>query len=323
MAGWTLPDKGEAANDVQSVLFQEYLEVLADGVDGRNCVLSGCAVTAQGTPDMTVAVAKGAVLSGGTLFAVTAGNVTISTADATNPRLDLIVVNSSGTKVARTGTAAAAPKPPARSADDVVIAVVYVPAGDTAIQSNQIVDMRALRTQGPIAIYRQTTVRTVNNTASAIELLNGGNGITIPNGLLLTGRKLRVHVGGNYLCNSGTPTVRIAILYGGTTMFSDISAASTADTDRTAFALDFQISAQANNDQTLTGNLSMGILAAKTAPTSGIGDAWSTASNVNAVSGSAAVDSDAADRVLSVQMTFSVAATANEVVVENATVEII
>lgn len=321
---WSLPDKGEGANDIQSILFQEYLDVLVAGINGIDCVLSGCAVTAQGTPDMTVAVAKGAVLTNGSLKAVAAGNVTISAADSTNPRIDLVVVNSSGTKAARTGTAAASPAPPARTANDVVLAVVYVPANDTAINTNQIVDMRVLRTQGPICIYKTTAAETTNTTNAAIEALNKANsGVTIPDGLFLAGKILRVRMGGNMLLNSGTPTVTIAIRYGGTTMFSDVSGASTGDTDRLAWFLDFDIVAQANNDQSLVGTLGMGIIAAKTAPTTGLGDAWSTAMNVGQVSGSAAVDSNAADRLLSVQVTFSVSNASDELVVESASVEIL
>ena len=42
---FTIPDKGEGDNDLQSILFQEYLEVLVAGIDGMNCVLSGLVVT--------------------------------------------------------------------------------------------------------------------------------------------------------------------------------------------------------------------------------------------------------------------------------------
>lgn len=319
-----LPDKGAGASDVQSILFGVYLKALWAAMDGVDCVLSGCAVTAQASPDMTVAVAKGSVLTAGVLKPVTAGNVTITAADSTNPRIDLVVVNSSGTKAARAGTAAANPAPPALTANDVLLAVVYVPANDTTISTNQISDLRCTRTQGPICIYKTTAAETTNTTASAIEALNKANsGVTIPSGLFLSGKILRVRLGGNMLINSGTPTVRVVIQYGGTVMFSDISGAATADTDRNPWFLDFDIVAQANNDQSLIGNLNMGILAAKTAPTTGLGDAWSTAENIGAVSGSAAVDSNAADRLLSVQITFSVSNAANELVVESASVELL
>lgn len=319
---WTIPDKGEGDNDLQSILFQEYLDVLVEGVSGRNCVLSGCAVT--GGADMTPEVTKGAVLANGALFAVPAGTVTITAADATNPRIDLVVVNASGALVVRAGTAASAPKPPARTANDVVLAAVYVPANDTSIETTKITDMRALREQGPICIYRQTVADTDNTTAAAVNLLNGaGSGLTIPSGLLLSGRALRVRIGGNYLINSGTPTVRFAVAYGGTTMFSDISGASTVGATRSAWWMNFDLVAQANADQTLNGLIAAGQIAARTAPTTGIGDAWSTAMNIAPMSGAAAVDSDAADRVLTVQLTFSISNALHEVVTEYATVELI
>lgn len=321
---WSIPDKGEGANDLQSILFQEYLDALVAGLSGVDCVLAGCAVTAQGSPDMTVAVAKGAVLTNGVLKPVTAGNATIGTADATNPRLDLVVVDSTGAKQVRAGTAAASPKPPARTANDVILAVVYVPASDTTIASNQITDLRVLRTQGPIVIYKQSTSTATNSTTSAIEVLNPSNsGVTIPNGLFLAGRMLRVHASGNFLSNSGTSTIRVVIAYGGTTMFSDISAASTNDTDRSPWSLDFVITAQGNADQDLGGVLAMGKTAAKTAPTTGIGDAWDTAAVIAPVGGSAAVDSDAADRLLSAQVTFNVSSASVELVVESAFVELL
>lgn len=324
---WTVPDKGEGDNDLQSVLFQEYLEVLVAGINGLDCVLSGCAVT--GGADMTPAVAKGAVLTNGVLKPVTAGDVTIGTADATNPRIDLIVVNSSGTKAVRAGTAAANPKPPARSANDVVLAAVYVPANDTTIGSSQITDLRVMRSQGPITIYKTVAAETTNNTSAAIEALNKANsGVTIPNGLFLSGRTIRVRMGGNMLVNSGTPTITLAVLYGGTTLFADASVASVADADRLAWFLTFDLVAQANNDQALSGALLLQPAdVARAAATTGIGDlAFANTSNrLGTVSfaGSAAVDSDAADRLLSVQITFNVANAANELVVESATVELV
>jgi len=105
-------------------------------------VVSGCAVTAQGTPNMTVAVAAGTVAVGGTQAAVTAGNVTITTANATNPRFDLIVANNAGALSAVAGTAAAAPVFPAIPANSVVLAAVRVPAGAASINTPKITDKR-------------------------------------------------------------------------------------------------------------------------------------------------------------------------------------
>lgn len=322
---FTVPDKGEGDNDIQSIWWQEQIEILHAGLSGVDCVLSGLAVT--GGADMTPAVAKGAVLTNRVLKAVPAADVTISAADGTNPRIDLIVVNSSGALAVRTGTAAAAPKPPARTANDVVIAMVYVPANDTAIATSQITDMR-VTPSFPVVIYRTTTAEVTNTTSAAIEALDKTNaGVDIPNGLFLAGRILRVQLGGNMLLNSGTGTVRLAILYGGTTMFSDISAASVADADRRAWRVEFLLVAQGNADQALTGHAQMqDPTLAQTAPTTGVGDVWGISAGgegPTAFAGSAAVDSDAADRTLSVQITFSVSNVAVELVVEGATVELL
>lgn len=306
---WTVPDKGEGFNDIQSILFQEYLDALVAGIAGTEVVLAGCAVTAQGSPNMTLAVAKGAVLAQGTLRAVTAGNVTIGAADATNPRIDLVVVDSSGVKQVRAGTAAAAPKPPARTAGDVALAAVYVPANDTTIENDKITSMRVVRGGGtggggaPLMLAKSTTAATISNASTEQVVYS----LSIPSGLFLAGQIIRVRIGGNYLSNSGTPTWTWRIKYGGTTMFQDVTAATAADVDRGAWYIEFEIAAQANNDQHLSGNVSFQTPGAKTAPAVGIGDLAVT-THVNApIAGAAAVDSDAADRLLEITVQMSVA----------------
>lgn len=314
---FTIPDKGEGQVNLQSVWYQEDIDIFIAGINGIDCVLSGGAVTAQASPDMTVAVAKAGVLTNGVLKAVAAANATITAADATNPRWDLVVIDSSGAIAVRAGTPAAAPKPPVRTANDVVLATVYVPATDTTIASNQIVDKRVIRQQGPITIAKVTSPVTFNNTNVIQTYLS----VTIPSGLFLAARILRVRCHGNYLMNSGSPTISLRLSYGGTTMFDDTSGAYTADVDRGAWRLDVEIAAQANNDQALVGTWNAGVLGAKTAPTTGFGDQGGSALGI--FGGSAAVDSDAADRTLTVQFTMSVANAANEIVMEYAVVELI
>lgn len=319
---FTIPDQSEGDSDIQSILFQEDLDILVAGIAGIDCVLSGLAVT--GGADMTPAVAKGAVLSNRAMFAVAAADVTITAADATNPRIDLIVVNSAGALAVRAGTAAAAPKPPVRTANDVVIAFVYVPANDTAIGTTQIIDKR-VSPSSPCVIHKVTTVRTVNTSAAQISFW--ATPPSIPDGLFLAGGILRVRIGGNLLLNSGTPTVRLEVAYGGTTMYSFISAAGVADADRRPYFLEFDLVAQANNDQSLHGHFQLNdLVAAAPTPTTGLGS-WqlntTTAEGPPSFAGSAAVNSDAANRTLNAFITFSVSNAANELVVEYATVELI
>lgn len=136
-------DNDESFDDNQSIWMQSDIDALVAGYAATG-VLAGCAVTAQGTPDMTVAVAAGEIVSSGAKALVTAGNVTISTAHATNPRIDLVTASSTGTKTHTAGTAAASPKAPDIPANHVLLAMVYVPAADTAIAANQITDKRVL-----------------------------------------------------------------------------------------------------------------------------------------------------------------------------------
>jgi hypothetical protein len=140
---FTIPNNDEAYNPNQSIWMQTDIDALVAGHRGEG-VISGCDVTAQGVPNMTVAVASGKVRVSQTIVPVTAGNVTISAANPTNPRIDLVVVNNAGTKSAVTGTAAANPKAPALPANSVLLAMVYVPASATSIPSNLITDKRVI-----------------------------------------------------------------------------------------------------------------------------------------------------------------------------------
>lgn len=215
MPGWTIPDKGVAPTNRQSIPFNEYFNVLLTGIAGVDHVISGCAVTAQGTPDMTVAVAAGVVCSNRGWFDVTAGNVTVTAADGSNPRIDLIVVNSSGTKACRAGTPAANPKPPARTANDVVLASIDVPTSDSDIDADQIDDKRVIRDPDPVFIRADAT-RTLPNDANENAVFNSpANGrITLPTGTYKISGNVRISsmsaTSGNALFDilgAGTATV--------------------------------------------------------------------------------------------------------------------
>jgi hypothetical protein len=140
--GFTIPDRDEAFSaDPQSVWMQTDIDALTRGIYDTG-VRTGCAVTAQGTPDMSVHVAAGTVVSGGTALSVTSGDVSIAASDPSNPRVDCVVVDSTGALQIRSGTAAAHPKAPEVSAGDVLLAMVLVPAGASAIISSYITDKR-------------------------------------------------------------------------------------------------------------------------------------------------------------------------------------
>ena len=140
---FTIPNQSDAGTSSQSEVDAVDFGILVAAYNGTG-VVTGGAVTAQGPPDMTVAVAAGAVLINGLHYTISAGNGTITTADSSNPRFDLITINTSGAIVVTAGTAASNPVFPAIPADDAVLAAVHVPAGDTAIATAQIVDKRVI-----------------------------------------------------------------------------------------------------------------------------------------------------------------------------------
>lgn len=142
---FTIPNLVDAGFAAQAQVDKVDVDILVAAHNG-NRVISGCAVTAQGLPDMTVAVASGSILVNSVTVAVSSGNVTITAANGTNPRFDLIVVDNTGTKSATAGTAAANPVFPSIPANSVVLAAVYVPANDTDIDANQIIDKRVIGT---------------------------------------------------------------------------------------------------------------------------------------------------------------------------------
>ena len=116
-----------------------------------NQVISGCGVTEQATPDLTVAVAAGSVLVSGSIKTVSSGNVDLSTEQAAlttgQARFVYVYVDSAGTVTKLAGTAATAGQqyPPVFSSlptSCVVLARVLLTEGDTAINTADIHEMR-------------------------------------------------------------------------------------------------------------------------------------------------------------------------------------
>lgn|GEM_PF-1384952 len=150
---FTIPNVSVAGFTDQAEPDSVDIDILTAGYAGTG-VATGCAVTAQGTPDMTVAVASGSVMVTNSKAAVSAGNVTITAAHATLPRKDIVVVDNVGNKSVSAGTPAAQPLKPTVPPQSAVLAEIYVPAADTAINANQITDKRVLLTAAIFTIER-------------------------------------------------------------------------------------------------------------------------------------------------------------------------
>lgn len=318
--GFTIRDDGEGLHSLQSNFYQEQLEVLLDGISGVTCVISGGVVGPQGSPNMTVTVSKAGVMSNGNLLAVAASaSLAVAPADATNPRLDLVVITSAGTLAVRTGTPAAAatpPKPPNRTANDVVLAILYIPAGLTGITANHITDQRVLRNH--VTLKKVTTPVAINTNATIQTLFT----LTVPDGMLLAGEIIRVTLGGSYV-SSVASTWTFTISFGGTTMFADVTVATTADTDRGAWRITFNLISQATSDQALNGEINFQTPGAKTAPASGVGDLAVVTSVTTPINGASAVNTDTGNRDLLVRVTHSVSNATVETLMEFATAELL
>lgn len=141
--GFTLPNSPSAAFRDQARIFEQTWQTLA-AASKNNGVVSGCAVTAQGSPNMTVHVAAGTIAYNGADVSVSAADATITAANASQPRIDLVSVNSAGTIIVTAGTPAAAGStlaptiPVTGSTPNVPLALVYVPAAATLINANDI-----------------------------------------------------------------------------------------------------------------------------------------------------------------------------------------
>lgn len=114
-------------------------------------VLTGCGVTAQSSPNMTVQVAAGNVVINGVTVPVTAVSSLTIGAASTYDRRDIVVVNSSGTVSITAGTPCATaawsrtvnalpPVKPAIPSNSTILAEIYVAASTTSIATTNIVD---------------------------------------------------------------------------------------------------------------------------------------------------------------------------------------
>jgi hypothetical protein len=108
MATFNVPNEASASYTDQAEIDSGDLKILAAGFNGSG-VISGCLVTAQGSPDDTVAVSSGSYRISGATKTYAGGNVNVlsgsanpdgstsSAANASYYRYDLIVVDSSST----------------------------------------------------------------------------------------------------------------------------------------------------------------------------------------------------------------------------------
>lgn len=144
-----IPNLADAAYPDQAGVDSGHFEQLRVAIR-RTGVVVGCAVTARSPAAALVDVAGGTIAVEGVNVAVAAQSVTVANGHAAMPRHDLIVVGDDGVAVVIAGGVATQTNLDGSSnaefapwADDqVLLAVVYVPALNTAVAANQITDAR-------------------------------------------------------------------------------------------------------------------------------------------------------------------------------------
>lgn len=177
---------------------------------------SECAVTGS-LAALQVTVADGVVHVNESRRQIRSQIVTLATADATNPRYDIIVAYDDGTVNDVTGTPAATPTVPSTPSNAALLAVVSVPATATVTAPNRVTDAR-VRT--PVAkdqlavAYPTATVGSESSDAISvtIQVTAGPNG-----GALL--RTVRLHcelLDGRGHAVDGSTAYRIALGASGT-----------------------------------------------------------------------------------------------------------
>ena len=129
-----IPDNDVAfAPNPQSQIFNSTLRALSAGIYNTG-VVTGCTPSQHAAgAAMSVDIGSGTVITGGLYKIYAGGTATIGAADMVLPRIDLIVVSSAGSLVVRIGITASAPKEPALSAGDALLAQVYIAPGATAL----------------------------------------------------------------------------------------------------------------------------------------------------------------------------------------------
>lgn len=228
----------------------------------------GLAVTQNGTPNMTVNVASGyAMVSGtedanqGTYVVHNDGtvNLSLTAADGTNPRIDLVVfrvqdqqysggTNSSSLAIIA-GTPAGSPSPPAAPANSIVLAQLSVPAGDTTITTGQITDMRPfLAGEGGVI-----PVLNASRRPASTEVLTGQRIKELDTGYYYEWN------GSKWLRERATVTLITAEARTTTTTYADVDAAKTLNSTGFLFPVEANSRYLFDIDFGIQANVSVGL----------------------------------------------------------------
>lgn len=169
----------------------------------------------------------------------------------------------------------------------------------------------------PSAPSVYTTLRDIANDATEQHIL-GTAGHTIPAGTLGASGLAVVNLFGDYLTNSGNPTLTVRVKLGATTLWADVTTALATSANRRAFRMMLRLAnLGATNSQAVSGEIR---IASSGAASAGAGDLAVVDGVSSSLFGVSAIDTTA-DALLAVTAQMSLANAANELRVYHASVE--
>jgi hypothetical protein len=168
-------------------------------------IISGCTPSISG---LTVTVGAGIVhLADGTRKELSAMNVTLDSADASNPRIDLVYINADGVVAKVTGTAEATPSAPSVPANGVSVAQVSVEANAV---TGTVVDSRGMLARwynaGIVNVkdYGAVGDGVTNNYNVFLAASNTGKTIFVPHGTYYIDGASPIKLNSNFICDDAT-----------------------------------------------------------------------------------------------------------------------
>jgi hypothetical protein len=148
-------------------------EITADKLNNGD---GGLKVVAQSTPGLTLRVTAGVANVGGTVVKYAGGNTPTFTAPSTNPRIDIVTIDSTGTIAITQGTEAGSPSAPAYPSDKIVIAEVYLRTSTTAIRNTDSGSGGYIvRDARPLALVSQAAPAGFGSGADGVVNMDGTN----------------------------------------------------------------------------------------------------------------------------------------------------
>jgi hypothetical protein len=229
MAQPFLPNTGDAFNPNQAEPDTVDFEALLAAYRGTG-VLSGCLVSESSPAAQEVDIASGVVLLAWEKITVSAqADKAVTAANGSNPRFDLVTVNSSGTAIVTAGTAAAQPVLPGIPASSVLIAGLYIPTSDNVHQDAQLNDKRILIADRARA-REVSTATTLDWSYSVVNVDSSGGTIiiTLPDNAAFDGVNYFIHRDGSNV---------VTINRAGSDTFEDGDTSKTLDSDPSAIGI--------------------------------------------------------------------------------------